>query len=184
MCWVGFDRALRHCDMPQDLHATLTASRDRVHAEACREGWSAGLGSFTQSYGSPELDASLLLLPLVGFLGVEEPRMAATIERIRTDLDQDGLIRRMRAKGDASDEGAFLPCSLWMADCLRLQGRNELAEAYSNGCSAWPTTSVSSRRSTTYPADVSPELPQALTHLGVVNTALGLCGPVVDRGGG
>lgn len=185
MCWVGFDRALRHCEMPRDLHATLTASRDRVHAEACREGWSAGLGSFTQSYGSPELDASLLLLPLVGFLGVEEPRMAATIERIRTDLDQDGLIRRMRAKGDASDEGAFLPCSLWMADCLRLQGRNELAEAYlERVLGVANDVGLLSEEYDVPGRCLAGNFPQALTHLGVVNTALGLCGPVVDRGGG
>ncbi|MCJ2022085.1 glycoside hydrolase family 15 protein [Methylobacterium sp. E-065] len=185
MCWVGFDRVLRHCDPSETLRATLTANRDRAHAEVCREGWNAGLGTFTQSYGSHELDASLLLLPLVGFLKADEPRMAATIERIRTDLDQDGLIRRMRAKGDASDEGAFLPCSLWMADCLRLQGRHELAEAYlERVLGVANDVGLLSEEYDVPGRCLSGNFPQALTHLGVVNTALSLSGPVIDRGGG
>lgn len=185
MCWVGFDRVLRHGDLTEALRASLTACRDKARAEICGEGWNAGLGTFTQSYGSHELDASLLLLPLVGFLKADEPRMAATIERIREDLDQDGLIRRIRTKGDGSDEGAFLPCSLWMADCLRLQGRQELAEAYlERVLGVANDVGLLSEEYDVPGRCLAGNFPQALTHLGVVNTALGLCGSVVDRGGG
>ena len=185
MCWVGFDRVLRHCDLSGELRATLSECRDQAHADICREGWNSGLGTFTQSYGSHDLDASLLLLPLVGFLEATEPRMAATIERIRSDLDQNGLIRRMRAKGNGEDEGAFLPCSLWMADCLRLQGRPELAEDYlERVLGVANDVGLLSEEYDVPGRCLTGNFPQALTHLGVVNTALSLCGPVVDRGGG
>ena len=72
--------------------------RQTIHDEVCREGWNEGLGTFTQYYGGQEIDASLLLLPLVGFLPADDPRMAATIETIRRELTEGGLIRRTRAK--------------------------------------------------------------------------------------
>jgi GH15 family glucan-1,4-alpha-glucosidase len=185
MCWVGFDRALRAGDLPDGLRASLAAHRDQAHAQICHDGWNAGLGTFTQSYGSHAVDASLLLLPLVGFLPADDPRMAATIERIRSDLDQDGLIRRQRATGDGTDEGAFLPCSLWMADCLRLQGRRELAEAYfERVLGVANDVGLLSEEYDGAGRCLAGNFPQALTHLGIVNTALSLCGPVIDRGGG
>ena len=185
MCWVGFDRALRFYELSGEARSTLQACRDQAHAEVCREGWNAGLGTFTQTYGSHEVDASLLLLPLVGFLQANEPRMAATIQRIGRDLDQDGFIRRTRAKGDGSDEGAFLPCSLWMADCLRLQGRHEIAEDYlERVLGVANDVGLLSEEYDVPSRSLAGNFPQALTHLAVVNTALGLCGPVLDRGGG
>ena len=99
-----------------------------IHEEVCREGWNEGLGTFTQYYGGQELDASALLLPLIGFLPVNDPRMTSTIATIERELTEGGLIRRTRASGTIP-EGAFLVCSCWMADCLNLQGRSEVAVA-------------------------------------------------------
>ena len=111
--------------------------------------------------------------------------MASTIARIGEDLSQDGFIRRTRAKGDASDEGAFLPCSLWMADCLRLQGRHEEGEAYlERVLGVANDVGLLSEEYDVPGRRLTGNFPQALTHLGVVNTALGLSGPVLDRGGG
>nr|NKQ99507.1 glycoside hydrolase family 15 protein [Escherichia coli] len=168
-----------------ETRSTLQACRDQAYAEVCREGWNAGLGTFTQTYGNHELDASLLLLPLVGFLQAAEPRMASTIERIGRELNHHGFIRRTRAKGDGSDEGACLPCSLWMADCLRLQGRYELAEDYlERVLGVANDVGLLSEEYDVPGRCLAGNFPQALTHLAVVNTALGLSGPVLDRGGG
>lgn len=185
MCWVGFDRALDHLRLDAEARGRLEALRTRVHAEVCREGWNEGLGTFTQSYGSHALDASLLLLPLVGFLPADDPRMAATIARIGSELAQGGFVRRTRAKGDGADEGAFLPCSLWMADCLRLQGRHDEAAAYLERVLAVANdVGLLSEEYDVPGRALTGNFPQALTHLAVVNTALGLSGPVLDRGGG
>ncbi|GJE79102.1 glycoside hydrolase family 15 protein [Methylorubrum thiocyanatum] len=185
MCWVGFDRTLAHARLDDATRGRLEALREHVRGEVCRDGWNAGLGTFTQSYGSHALDASLLLLPLVGFLPADDPRMAATIARIGTELDQSGFIRRTRAKGNGADEGAFLPCSLWMADCLRLQGRQDEAAAYLERVLGVANDVGLLSEEYDVPAkELTGNYPQALTHLAVVNTALGLSGPVLSRGGG
>ena len=107
--------------------AHLETLRQTIHEDVCREGWNAGLGTFTQSYSDEALDASLLLLPLLGFLPAGDPRITATIAKIASELTEGGLIRRTKAKVDGPNEGAFLACSFWMADCLALQGRHDEA---------------------------------------------------------
>ncbi len=87
----------------------LKALRQTIHDEVCREGWNAGLGTFTQHYGGQAIDASLLLLPLVGFLPADDPRMAATIETIRRELSEGGLIRRSKAKAEARTRARSSP---------------------------------------------------------------------------
>ena len=99
MAWVAFDRGVRFVEEhgrsgPVERWLAL---RDEVHAEVCREGFHEGVGAFTQSYGSDRLDASLLLMPLVGFLPVDDPRIAATVAAIERDLTKDGLVERYRA---------------------------------------------------------------------------------------
>ena len=188
MAWAGFDRAVRDggalADEPPERLAHLKAMRDKVHAAACREGWNAGLGTFTQAYGNEAVDASLLLLPLVGFLPADDPRMAATIARIGDVLSEGGLIRRMKAKVDGPNEGAFLACSCWMADCLQLQGRHEEAVAQFERLLAVGNDLGLFAEEYNVPAQhLTGNFPQALTHLAIVNTALGLCGPVLNRGG-
>ena len=105
--------------------------RSRIHADVCARGFDSKLGSFTQSYGSKSLDASLLLLPLVGFLPVDDPRIRGTVEAIGRDLMSDGFILRYHTHetrdGLTGHEGAFLACSFWYADNLALLGRRDEA---------------------------------------------------------
>src|SRR5581483_2466321 len=137
MAWVAFDRAIRTVE-EQDLEGPADewrSVRDRIHAEVCEQGYDEELGSFVQSYGSKELDASLLLLPLVGFLPADDPRIAGTVAAVERTLLQDGFVLRYRTHHDGAvdglpaGEGVFLPCSFWLVDCYELVGRHEDAHA-------------------------------------------------------
>jgi GH15 family glucan-1,4-alpha-glucosidase len=189
MAWVGLDRFLRHQAAtgtadPATLER-LTALRQTIHDEVCRESWNAGLGTFTQHYGGQAVDASLLLLPLVGFLPADDRRMAATIETIARELTQGGLIRRTKASAEPPSEGAFLACSCWMADCLNLQGRKDEARAqFERVLAVANDLGLFSEEYNIPGKHLAGNFPQALTHLAIVNTALGLCGPTLQRGGG
>ena len=192
MAWVGIDRVLRFLqseegrdDADPALVQRLTALRQTIHDEVCREGWNEGLGTFTQYYGGQDIDASLLLLPLVGFLPADDPRMAATIETIRRELTEGGLVRRKRAKPGKPAEGAFLACSCWMADCLSLQGRHDEArEQFERVLALCNDVGLLSEEYNVPGKHLAGNFPQALTHLAVINTALGLSGHVLHRGGG
>lgn len=192
MAWVGIDRVLRflhseqgRVDADPAMVQRLTALRQTIHDEVCREGWNEGLGTFTQHYGGQEIDASLLLLPLVGFLPADDPRMAATIETIRRELTEGGLVRRTRAKPGETAEGAFLACSCWMADCLSLQGRHDEArEQFERVLALCNDVGLLSEEYNVPGKHLAGNFPQALTHLALVNTALGLSGHVLHRGGG
>jgi GH15 family glucan-1,4-alpha-glucosidase len=133
MAWVAFDRGVRAVESsglqgPVDRWRAL---RSRIHGEVCARGFDPGLGSFVQSYGSAELDASLLLLPTVGFLPATDPRIRGTIEAVERRLFVDGfLLRYDTATSDdglPAGEGAFLACSFWLVDAYVLLGR--VAEA-------------------------------------------------------
>lgn len=189
MAWVAFDRFIAHqssiAAQDAELIARFTVLRETIHAEICREGWNDGLGAFTQHYGGEEIDASLLLMPLVGFLPADEPRMASTIERIRRDLDEQGLIRRHKKISSGPHEGAFLACSCWMADCLQMQGRTtEAREQFERVLSVSNDLGLLSEQYNVPSKQLAGNFPQVLTHLAVINTALGLCGPTLQRGGG
>ena len=181
MVWVAFDRAIRMAEA-HDLPAPLErwrGLRSAVHAMGCADGFDAVRNSFTQSFGSAVLDASLLLLPAMGFLPAEDPRIVGTCEAIGRELMGNGLIRRYRTE-DAKDglsgtEGSFLACSFWYVDSLILQGR--LAEAramferllaLSNdvGLLAEEYDPVAGRQLGNFP--------QGFSHLALVNTALNL----------
>ena len=187
MAWAGFDRALRNLGPFPDggeRRRRLEDLRRDAHDEVCREGWNPGLDAFTQAYGNQVMDASLLLLPLVGFLPADDPRMAATIARIADELSEGGLIRRHKRKIDGPNEGAFLPCSCWMADCLRLQGRREEAVAqFERLLAVGNDVGLFSEEYDVPGRGLAGNFPQALTHLAIVNTALGLSGPTLNRGG-
>jgi GH15 family glucan-1,4-alpha-glucosidase len=121
MAWVGMDRAIRDVELfgfPGPVER-WRAVRDEIHAEVCREGFDEDLGSFTQSFGSTELDAATLMIPLVGFLPAHDPRMLGTVAAIRERLMVDGFVRRYDARtevdGLPGGEGAFLPCTCWLA---------------------------------------------------------------------
>jgi len=135
MAWVAFDRAIRSAeefglDGPV---ARWAAVRDRIHEDVCRKGFDPGLGSFVQSYGSDQLDASLLMIAIVGFLPPSDRRVAGTVAAIERRLLHDGFVLRYDT-GPGTDglppgEGAFLACSFWLADNYVLQGRIEEARA-------------------------------------------------------
>jgi GH15 family glucan-1,4-alpha-glucosidase len=133
MAWVGFDRAVIATerfglDGPVER---WKAARDEIHAEVCAQGYDAERGTFTQSYGSSALDAATLLIPQVGFLPATDPRVVSTVETIARELTHDGFVLRydtsQAADGLAGSEGAFLACTLWLADDLHLIGQAERA---------------------------------------------------------
>jgi GH15 family glucan-1,4-alpha-glucosidase len=129
MAWVALDRTIKSAeqfglDCPLDR---WRAVRQNVHDDVCRHGYDASLGSFVQAYGSRQLDASLLMIPLVGFLPPNDPRVRGTVAAIERRLVVDGLVIRydtgMVNDGLPPGEGAFLACSFWLVDNLMLQGR-------------------------------------------------------------
>jgi GH15 family glucan-1,4-alpha-glucosidase len=136
MAWVAADRAVRAAEDfgregPVDEWRDL---RDEIHAEVCEKGYNQGRHSFVQYYGSTELDASLLMIPLVGFLPANDPRVVGTVEAIQRELTVDGFVQRYRTDADNVDglpagEGAFLMTTYWLADCLTLMGRRDEALA-------------------------------------------------------
>ena len=133
MAWVAFDRGIKGIEAfglkgPLERWCTL---RERIHADVCRHGFDAELGSFVQAYGSRQLDASLLLLPTLGFLPASDPRFAGTVAAIERRLLTEGFVLRYHTgqtdDGLPAGEGAFLACSFWLADAYALMGRTEEA---------------------------------------------------------
>jgi GH15 family glucan-1,4-alpha-glucosidase len=194
MAWVAFDRAVRSAtefglDAPVDKWREV---RDAIHAQVCDRGFDASLGSFVQSYGSQALDASLLQIPLVGFLPPEDARVRGTLAAIERNLMREGLVLRYHTHetkdGLPPGEGAFLACSFWLADNYVLQGRLDEAKAlferllsYRNdvGLLAEEYDPVARRQLGNFP--------QAFSHLALVNTAHSLAssaGPVQQRAAG
>ena len=135
MAWVAFDRAIASAtefSLPGPVEK-WHAIRARIHETVLREGFNATRGSFVQSFAGQALDASLLQLPLVGFLPVNDPRIAGTIAAIERELTEDGLVLRYRTE-DSKDglppgEGVFLACSFWLVEVMALQGRHDQAAA-------------------------------------------------------
>jgi GH15 family glucan-1,4-alpha-glucosidase len=183
MCWVAFDRAVKEIEKwgAEGPLARWRTTRDTIHADICAHGFDPTLNSFVQSYGSTELDASLLLLPIVGFLPPEDPRIVGTVEAVQRDLMEDGLVRRYVPKpsvdGLPHGEGVFLACSFWLADALVLLGRTDEARvlferlvglANDLGLLSEEYDPVSKR--------MLGNFPQALSHLALVNSALNLYG--------
>jgi GH15 family glucan-1,4-alpha-glucosidase len=136
MAWLAFDRAIKmveNCECAADDHiGRWQKIRDEIHAQVCDKGYNPKKKAFTQVYGSDALDASLLILPLVGFLPITDERIRGTIEAIERELMYDGFVLRYRPQECGVDglpgaEGVFLPCSFWLADCWHLLGRKKEA---------------------------------------------------------
>jgi GH15 family glucan-1,4-alpha-glucosidase len=188
MAWVAFDRALLTSerwgrDGPVDRWRSI---RDEIHADVCLNGFDAELGSFVQSYGSKRLDASLLLIPLVGFLPAEDERVVGTIDTIGRSLARDGLIARyeadeenVRVDGLPPGEGVFLPCSFWYAADLALLGRLDEARAlYERLLGLRNDLGLISEEYDPEAGRMLGNFPQAFTHLAIVR-----CAYVLDHGG-
>jgi Glycosyl hydrolases family 15 len=157
MAWLAFERAVRCHDefgRPGPV-ARWRELRDEIHAEVLTRSWSVERQAFTQSYDSLELDASVLLMPLVGFLPPDDPRVVATVEAIRRDLTVDGLVMRYRSRDDGAvdglpaGEGVFLPCSFWLVSVLAMQGRHDEARELFHASSISETTWACCRRNAT-----------------------------------
>jgi GH15 family glucan-1,4-alpha-glucosidase len=182
MAWVAFDRGVRTVeeqgfDGPADRWREV---RERIEREVYEHGYDDGLGSFVQSYGSREVDASLLILPLVGFIPASDPRMRGTIEAVERELLEDGLVRRYRSHGDGVDglppgEGVFLPCSFWLVDCYELLGRHDEAHAlFRRLVGLANDLGLLSEEYDPREGRQLGNFPQAFTHLALVNSAFNL----------
>jgi GH15 family glucan-1,4-alpha-glucosidase len=183
MAWVAFDRSIRDAEK-YGFEAPLErwrALREEIHALVCELGFDAGLGSFTQTFGCQELDASLLLIAEVGFLPVEDPRVAGTIAAVERELMVDGFVRRYRTHpgvdGLEPGEGVFLACSFWLADVYIRQGRIEEAEALVERLLAVRNDlGLLSEEYDTTRGELTGNFPQAFSHLSLVRTVLNLEG--------
>jgi GH15 family glucan-1,4-alpha-glucosidase len=178
MAWVAFDRAIK--DAEQDgLEGPIERwrqTRDAIHAQVCEKGFDARHNSFVQSYESAYLDASLLLIPQVGFLPADDPRVLGTIAAIERDLMADGLVLRYstatKVDGLPAGEGAFLPCSFWLADCYLLTGRREEGRAlFERLLSLSNDVGLFAEEYDPRDKRMLGNFPQALTHMALVNTA-------------
>lgn len=175
MAWVAIDRFLSGSgrgDMSDEACQRFEKLRSRIHDVVCEEGFDEGLGSFTDTFGGERVDASLLLLPRLGFLPAKDPRMAATIATIEERLMKNGLVYR-NSLTDPPPEGAFLACTLWLAECQMLQGRVDQAKACIERVLglAGPLGLLSEE----YDAGskrLTGNFPQALTHIALVNAIL------------
>jgi GH15 family glucan-1,4-alpha-glucosidase len=178
MAWVAFDRAVISAEtfgLPGPVER-WRALRDQVHDEVCHFGFNPRRNSFTQYYGGEELDASLLLIPLVGFLPADDPRIAGTVAAIEQDLVIDGLVQRypsdLRADGLPIGEGLFLACSFWLADNYLLLGRRAEAEAlFGRLVLLCNDVGLLSEEYDPVRQRLVGNFPQAFSHIALVNTA-------------
>jgi GH15 family glucan-1,4-alpha-glucosidase len=181
MAWVAFDRALKSAEAFSLKGPTETWRRLRaqIHEEVCRNGYDSELGSFVQSYGSKELDASLLLLPVVGFLPPTDPRIHSTVAAIEHGLMVDGFVRRYDTSrvddGLPPGEGAFLACSFWLVDAYTLIGRVADARAlYDRLLGLRNDVGLLSEEYDPNAGELVGNFPQAFSHVGLVNSAFNL----------
>lgn len=192
MCWVAMDRAIKGAerfglDGPVDDWRTL---RDRIHYDVCRNGFDADRNSFVQHYGTSEVDASLLMIPLVGFLPPTDPRVTGTVDAIERDLVHDGLVLRYRTEsgvdGLPEGEGFFLPCSFWYVDNLSLVGRrDEALPIFERLIGLCNDVGLIAEEYDPLSNRMLGNFPQALTHVALINAARnlsrGLEGPAEER---
>jgi GH15 family glucan-1,4-alpha-glucosidase len=188
MAWVAIDRFLKRStsagEIGDDVRKRLVALRQTIHDEVMQEGYNPGLDCFVQHYGGQEIDASLLLIPTVGFLPADDPRVKSTVARIERDLVSDGLVYRT-VKSREQGAGAFLACSAWLADCYQLQGRMADARAaFERLLSVRNELGLLSEEYNIPAQRLVGNFPQALSHLALVTTGIGLCDDVYQRGGG
>ncbi len=191
MAWVALDRAVKAVERfglegPVDRWRT---ARDQIHADVCAKGYDPEIGAFVQFYGGRLLDASLLMIPLVGFLSPDDPRMRGTVKAIEERLTTDGFVTRYptvpEVDGLPPGEGAFLPCSFWLADNLALQGRHDEARAlFERLLAVRNDVGLLAEEYEPRTRRMLGNFPQAMSHMALINTAANLTkarGPAKDR---
>lgn len=194
MAWVAMDRAVQACKnfgLPGDL-AHWCRVRDRIHAEVCARGFNQKRGAFVQSFESDKLDASLLMVPMVGFLPINDPRVQSTIKAIEKNLMSDGFVLRYHTNteldGLPQGEGAFLPCSFWLVDCMNLSGRHDEArEMFERLLSLRNDLGLLAEEYDPRARRQVGNFPQAFSHVALLNSASNLSkyhGPATHRSSG
>jgi GH15 family glucan-1,4-alpha-glucosidase len=181
MAWVAFDRAIKTAeqfglDGPLDRWREIAAA---IHADVCSRGYDRGLGSFVQSYGSKQLDAGLLLMPLVGFLPPEDARVRGTLQAVERRLLVDGLLKRYDTAatpdGLPAGEGAFLACSFWLVDAYVLQNRwQDARRLFARLLELRNDVGLLSEEYDPRTRRLVGNFPQAFTHVALINSAFNL----------
>jgi GH15 family glucan-1,4-alpha-glucosidase len=191
MAWVAVDRTVKAIERfglngPVERWRKLCSA---IHDEVCRKGFDTERNTFVQFYGGKELDASLLMIPLVGFLPPDDPRVRGTIAAIQSDLVRDGFVARYNPKEEVDGlppgEGVFLPCTFWLADNLALQGRlSDAQQLFERLLSLCNDVGLLSEEYDSEKRRLVGNFPQAFTHVSLINTACNLSratGPAKDR---
>jgi len=169
MCWLALDRAV---DLAPRLGAGAdpqrwAAARDEVRAAVLEQAWSASAGAYAGAFGSDDLDASVLLLPVVGFLPADDARMWATIEAVERGLGEGGLVRRW-----PSDRSGFLICTYWLVECLAMAGRQDRAEEWFRAATAHANDlGLLAEEADPQTGEMLGNYPQAFSHVGLINAA-------------
>jgi GH15 family glucan-1,4-alpha-glucosidase len=179
MCWVALDRAIALADAigAEAKVGEWKRSRDEIWETVIRDGWSESAGAFTQYFGSDALDASNLMLPIVGFLPANDPRMLATIDAIAERLtDERGLVYRYRTSegvdGLAGEEGTFLLCTFWLAQALAMSDQVERARAVFEAAAGFVNdVGLLAEEVDPETGELLGNFPQAFSHIGLVNAA-------------
>jgi GH15 family glucan-1,4-alpha-glucosidase len=181
MAWVAFDRAIKTVERfgARGPEEEWRRTRQAIFEQVCREGFDPRRNAFTQRYGSPELDAALLMIPLVGFLPPTDPRVVGTVQAIERELVVDGFVRRYASEGRVDGlrgtEGAFLPCSFWLADCLAIMGRREEASAlFERLLAVRNDVGLLAEEYDPRARRLLGNFPQAFSHVALIHTALHL----------
>ncbi|MGA7328358.1 MAG: glycoside hydrolase family 15 protein [Rhodomicrobium sp.] len=178
MSWVAFDRAVKLAENfglegPVEQWKAL---RDEIHDDVCAKAYNAERGAFMQHYGANTLDASVLMMPLVGFLPATDPRVRSTVEMIERELTADGFVQRYDTgstlDGLSPGEGAFLPCSFWLADCLLMLGRTgDARRLFKRLAELCNDVGLLSEEYDPRAKRLTGNFPQAFSHIALVNTA-------------
>ncbi len=182
MAWLAFDQVIKlaeacNCGIEVNLNRWRKV-RDQIHGEVCQRGYNSTKKTFTQYYGGETLDASLLIMPLIGFLPAKDPRIIGTIDAIQRELVQDGFVLRYRPERENVDglpggEGVFVPCSFWLANCLHLIGRKkEARELFERLLDLRNDLGLLSEEYNPISKRLLGNFPQAFSHVALVNSAL------------